>query len=285
MNYLTLNNGVKIPSLGLGTWLIDDKEVSDVVIDAINLGYRHIDTAQAYENEKGVGIGIKKSGIDRKELFITSKIKAEYKDFDSAYNSIIESINRLSLDYIDMMIIHSPQPWNEFRGEKRYFKENIEVYRALEKAYEEGIVKAIGVSNFFIDDLKNIIDNVKIKPMVNQVLAHISNTPFELIDFCKNNDILVEAYSPIGHGEILKNEAIIKLANKYHVSTSAICIKYVLNLGLIALPKARSYDHLKDNLDLDFNISDEDMETLKNLSPIENYGEHSFFPVFGGKLK
>lgn len=284
MKELTLNNGNKIPSIALGTWLIDDKEVTDIVDNAISIGYRHIDTAQAYENETGIGLGIKKNGINRNELFITSKIKAEYKDFDSAYNSILESLNRLQTDYIDLMIIHSPQPWTEFRGSNRYFKENIFVYKALEKAYNEGKVKAIGVSNFLIDDLTNILKNSTIKPMVNQILAHISNTPFELIDFCKENNILVEAYSPIGHGEILKNKIIIDIAKKYNVSPSSLCIKYILDLGLVALPKARSKEHLLDNLNVDFTLSKEDFDILKNIDQIEDYGKDSFFPVFGGKL-
>lgn len=278
-----LLNGVNIPKIGLGTWLIDNDEISDVVSNAISLGYRHIDTAQAYQNEEGVGIGIIKSGVDRKDLFITSKIAAELKDFDSAYKSIDETLEKLNLEYIDLLIIHSPEPWNDFRGSSHYFSGNIEAYRALEVAYKKGKIKAIGVSNFLQEDLENIINNCEIKPMVNQVLAHVSNTPFSLIEYCKKNDILVEAYSPIGHGELLKNKTLIEMAKKYNVSVSSLCIKYILSLGLVALPKAKSLEHLKDNINLDFNISDKDMELLKNMPKIDDYGEHSFFPVFSGK--
>lgn len=278
-----LSNSVNIPKIGLGTWLIDNDEVSDVVSNAISLGYRHIDTAQAYQNEEGVGIGIIKSGVDRKDLFITSKIAAELKDFDSAYKSIDETLEKLNLEYIDLLIIHSPEPWNDFRGSSHYFSGNIEAYRALEVAYKKGKIKAIGVSNFLQEDLENIINNCEIKPMVNQILAHVSNTPFSLIEFCKKNDILVEAYSPIGHGELLKNKTLIEMAKKYNVSVSSLCIKYILSLGLVALPKAKSLEHLKDNINLDFNISDKDMDLLKNMPKIEDYGEHSFFPVFSGK--
>lgn len=278
-----LSNSVNIPKIGLGTWLIDNDEISDVVSNAISLGYRHIDTAQAYQNEEGVGIGIIKSGVDRKDLFITSKIAAELKDFDSAYKSIDETLEKLNLEYIDLLIIHSPEPWNDFRGSSHYFSGNIEAYRALEVAYKKGKIKAIGVSNFLQEDLENIINNCEIKPMVNQILAHVSNTPFSLIEFCKKNDILVEAYSPIGHGELLKNKTLIEMAKKYNVSVSSLCIKYILSLGLVALPKAKSLEHLKDNINLDFNISDKDMDLLKNMPKIENYGEHSFFPVFSGK--
>lgn len=278
-----LSNSVNIPKIGLGTWLIDNDEISDVVSNAISLGYRHIDTAQAYQNEEGVGIGIIKSGVDRKDLFITSKIAAELKDFDSAYKSIDETLEKLNLEYIDLLIIHSPEPWNDFRGSSHYFSGNIEAYRALEVAYKKGKIKAIGVSNFLQEDLENIINNCEIKPMVNQILAHVSNTPFSLIEYCKKNDILVEAYSPIGHGELLKNNTLIDMAEKYNISVSSLCIKYILSLGLVALPKAKSLEHLKDNINLDFNISDKDMDLLKNMPKIEDYGEHSFFPVFSGK--
>ena len=280
MNF-KLNNGVEIPSIGLGTWLIENDKVANVIKDAVSIGYRHIDTAQAYENEEGVGVGIKECGIDRKELFITTKIRAEYKDYDSAKKSIDESLAKLKLDYIDLMIIHSPVPWAEFRtSEKNYYKENLEVWRALEDAYNEGKLKAIGVSNFHNDDLQNIIDNCKIKPMINQVLAHVGQTPFDIIDFCNKENILVEAYSPIAHGEANRIEEVQKLAAKYNKSFAQICLKYCLNLGLVILPKARSIEHLKDNFDLDFEISDEDMEVLKKVKPLKDYGDHDFFPVF-----
>ena len=278
-----LNNGVKIPKLGLGTWLIDNEKVVDVVKDALRVGYRHIDTAQAYGNEEGVGKAIRESGVPREEIFVTSKIAAEAKTYDEAYNSIVESLNKMGLDYLDLMIIHSPEPWAEFRGEKRYFEENKEVWRALETAYKEGKLKAIGVSNFLKDDLENILSSCKIKPMVNQILTHISNTKKELIDFCKEHDILVEAYSPIAHGAALKNETIKQMAEKYNVSVAQLCIRYVLELGLVALPKASTKEHIIDNSKVDFEISEDDMKILKNMETIENYGNDDFFPVFSGK--
>ena len=276
-----LNNGVEIPSIGLGTWLIDNNKVAETIKNAVKVGYRHIDTAQAYENEEGVGIGIKECGIDRKELFITTKIRAEYKDYESAKKSIDESLIKLGLDYIDLMIIHSPQPWQEFRiTENNYYKENKEVWRALEDAYNEGKVKAIGVSNFHVYDLKNLLEDCKIKPMVNQILAHVGQTPFEIIDFCQSEGIVVEAYSPIAHGEADRIVEVQEIANKYNKSFAQICLKYDLNLGLVVLPKANSIEHLVNNFDLNFHISDEDMNVLKNVKPLENYGEHDFFPVF-----
>lgn len=279
----TLSNSVKIPKLGLGTWMLTDSEAAQAVRDAVAMGYRHIDTAQAYGNEAGVGEGIRTCGISRDELFVTSKVAAENKSYDSAAQSIDETLRKTRLDCIDMMIIHSPQPWAEFRGEKRCFKENREVWRALEDAYKAGKVRAIGVSNFLEDDLENILNSCGIKPMVNQILAHISNTPLSLIDFCNKNDIQTEAYSPIAHGEALKNKAIADIAAKYSVTPAQLCVRYVLDLGMVALPKTANPEHMKANADVDFNISGEDLNTLKNFEKIKDYGEYSFFPVFSGK--
>ena len=281
--FFELSNGLKIPKVGLGTWLIDNDKVEEVVECALEAGYRHIDTAQAYGNEEVVGKAIRKSNIARQDLFITSKIAAEAKTYQEAYDSINETLNKMGLDYLDLMIIHSPQPWQEFRDDNRYFKENKKVWKALETAYQEGKVKAIGVSNFLKDDLENILNSCQIKPMVNQILTHISNTKTELIKFCKENDILVEAYSPIAHGAILKNENIIAMANKYNVSVARLCIRYIIQLGLVALPKASSKEHLIDNLKVDFEISEEDMEVLKAIKTIEDYGQDDFFPVFSAK--
>jgi len=279
----TLSNGVKIPKLGLGTWFIDDDKAEDAVKEAVKLGYRLIDTAQAYGNECGVGEGVRNCGLPRNEIFVTSKVAAEAKSYESAAASIDETLSKMGLDYIDMMIIHSPQPWAEFRVEKRYFEENKEVWRALEDAYTAGKIKAIGVSNFLQDDLENILADCKIKPMVNQILLHISNTNTELVDFCNKNGILVEAYSPIAHGEALKNDAITAMAKKYGVSTAQLCIRYVIQLGTVALPKTGNPVHMKDNANVDFEISDEDMKALKEMEHIDNYGEFNIFPVFSGK--
>lgn len=280
----TLSNGVQIPRLGLGTWFIPDGQAAEAVRKAVETGYRLIDTAQAYENEAGVGEGVRSCGIAREEIFVTSKIAAEAKTYESAAKSIEETIAKMGLDYIDMMIIHSPQPWSEWRqDDNRYFAENREVWKALEDAYEAGKIKAIGVSNFLKDDLENILSDCRVKPMVNQILLHISNTNLELIDFCKENHILVEAYSPIAHGEALKNGQITGMAEKYGVSPAALCIRYVLQLGTVALPKTADPQHMKENAAVDFVIEDADMETLKNVATIENYGEFSYFPVFSGK--
>lgn len=282
MKFQTLRNGIKIPVLGLGTWFIDDDKADKAIISAVKIGYRHIDTAQAYGNERGIGAGVKACGIPREELFITSKVAAEAKTYDAAAKSIDETLQKMELDYIDLMLIHSPQPWTEWRDEKRYFEENIQVWKALEDAYKAGKIKAIGVSNFLMDDLENLLAHCEIKPMVNQLLIHIGNTPAELIAYCKEQDIVVEAYSPIAHGEALKNETIVEMAQKYGVSVPQLCIKYVLNLGTVALPKTANVEHMQNNANLNFEISNEDMDVLKVLN-FKDYGEYSLFPVFSGK--
>lgn len=281
-NY-TLSNGVKIPKIGLGTWLIPDGEAAQAVRDAVAMGYRHIDTAQAYGNERGVGEGVRTCGVPREEIFITSKVAAEHKTYESAAKSIDESLAKIGMDYIDLMIIHCPQPWAEFRGERRYFTENKEVWRALENAYKDGKVKAIGVSNFLVDDLENILDGCEVKPMVNQILTHITNTPLELINFCREHDVLCEAYSPIAHGEALKNRLILSVAKKYSVTPAQLCVRYALQLGMVVLPKTSNPEHMKNNADIEFEISAEDMDILELAEKIKDYGEHSYFPVFSGK--
>ena len=185
-----------------------------------------------------------------------------------------------------MMIIHSPQPWVEVnQSSDRYFEGNLEAWRALTDAYKAGKIRAIGVSNFLQEDIDNLLENAEVKPMVNQVLCHISNTPLELIKYCQDKGIVMEAYSPVAHGEALKNPEIAAMAEKYGVSIAQLCIRYDLQLGMIPLPKTGNPAHMKTNGEVEFEISAEDMEVLKNVKKIENYGDSSFFPVFGGKLK
>ena len=279
MKDFILPNGNKIPALAYGTWLIKNENAKECVLMALQAGYRHIDTAQAYGNEVGVGEGIKASGLKREDIYVTTKVMAEYKSYKRAKKSIDDSLKRLGLDYVDLILIHCPQPWMLFRSKRRFFKENIAVWKALEEAYNEGKVKAIGVSNFLIDDLENIINNCKIKPMVNQILCHIGNTPTDVIKFCQENDIIVESYSPIAHGAALKDEKIKSMADKYRVSIAQLCIKYTLQLDTISIPKASSKEHIEDNAKLDFEISQEDMVELIKLNKID-YGEYAFWPVF-----
>ena len=213
-------------------------------------GYRHVDTAQAYGNERGVGEGVRTCGLPRNAIFVTSKVAAENKSYQSAMDSIDETLQKMGLDHLDLMIIHSPQPWAEWRGEKRYFEENREVWKAMEDAYKAGKLKAIGVSNFLQDDLESLLSSCKIRPMVNQILKHPS---------------------------------ILAMAADYAVTPAQLCVRYAIQLGTAALPKTGNPDHMKENAAVDFTISEADMNALMDLSFDDTYGEFSVFPVFSGK--
>ncbi|MDO5374548.1 MAG: aldo/keto reductase [Corynebacterium glutamicum] len=272
----TLSNGVEIPKLGLGTWFIDDSDAAQAVRAAVVAGYRNIDTAQAYGNERGVGEGIRTAGIPREELFISTKLAAEIKDYEGAVTAIDESLEKMGLDYVDLMLIHSPQPWSDFRGGD-YSAGNREAWRALEDAYNAGRIRSIGVSNFLQPDLENILESASVPPHVNQLLVHVGNTPSELISFCESKGILVEAYSPIAHGEMLKNEQVKEIAEAYGVSVPQLCIRYTIQLGTVSLPKTINPDYMSSNAQIDFVISNEDMDVLRNVAA-RDYGEHSVRP-------
>ncbi|MER6808765.1 aldo/keto reductase [Spirillospora sp. NPDC000708] len=277
----TLSNGVEIPRLGLGTWFIDDDKAADAVRAAVQIGYRNVDTAQAYGNERGVGEGVRTSGVPREELFVSTKLAAEIKDYDQALAAIDGSLEKLDLDRIDLMLIHSPQPWDDFRGGD-YAQGNREAWRALEDAHQAGKIRAIGVSNFQQHDLENILEGATVVPHVNQLLVHAGNTPAELLAYCESKQILVEAYSPIAHGAILENAEVRAMADKYGVSVPQLCIRYTLQLGTVSLPKTANPEHMRSNADVDFEISDADMDALRGLRDVD-YGDHSAFPVFSGK--
>lgn len=276
----TLSNGVEIPKLGLGTWLIDKADAEKAVKAAVEIGYRHIDTAQDYNNEAEVAAGIKASGVSRDEIFLTTKLAARYKSYKDSVAAIDGSLQRMGLDHVDLMIIHSPQPWGDFGKSDRFFAGNQEAWRALEEAQKAGKIRAIGLSNFQEQDIDNILKSCAVAPLVNQILAHVSNTPKELIRYSQQKGMLVEAYSPMGHGELFKNRQIVQMAEKYGVSLPQLCIRYTLQLDLVSLPKTANPDHMKNNADVDFAISEEDMTILKNMEKIKDYGEASMFPVY-----
>ena len=276
----TLSNGITIPKLGLGTWLIENDAAAELVRRAIEIGYRHIDTAQAYENERGVGAGIRASGIARDEIFLTTKLAAESKSLGDARDRIDGSLKALAVDHIDLMLIHSPQPWSEFRKGGHFLEGNLEAWRALEEAQAAGKIRAIGVSNFERIDLDNILDHASVKPTVNQVLAHVGNTPLDLIDYAKSKDILVEAYSPVAHGAVLGNANLSAMAESYGVSVAQLCIRYCLQLGALPLPKTTNPAHMRANAEVDFSISEADMNRLVKADRDTDYGEASRFPVF-----
>jgi diketogulonate reductase-like aldo/keto reductase len=276
----TLTNGVEIPQLGLGTWFIDDDQAAEAVRAAVAVGYRNIDTAQAYGNERGVGEGVRTSGIARDELFVSTKLAAEVKDYEGAVASIDESLAALGLEYIDLMLIHSPQPWDDFRGGD-YAEGNRQAWKALEEAHEAGKLRAIGVSNFREKDLDSLLETAVVAPHVNQLLVHAGNTPAQLLDYCADRQILVEAYSPIAHGAVLDNAELSAMAKTYGVTVPQLCIRYTLQLGTVSLPKTANPDHMRSNAQVDFEISASDMAVLKDLHD-QDYGEHAAFPVYSG---
>ncbi len=276
----TLSNGVQIPKLGLGTWMIDDSVAAQAVKDAVKIGYRHIDTAQAYGNEKGVGEGVRSCGLDREELFVTSKLAAEIKSYEEATATIDASLKTMGLEYLDLMLIHSPWPWASFGQEDRFFEGNKEAWRALEDAYKAGKIRAIGISNFQKEDINNLLESCTVAPMVNQLLAHVTNVPEALITYSQEKGMLVEAYSPMGHGELFKNAALQEMAQQYGVSLAQLCIRYTLQRALLPLPKTANPEHMKNNAALDFVISDEDMTLMNTMDEIKDYGEASMFPVY-----
>ena len=214
---------------------------------------------------------------------MASKVAAEHKTYEEAARSIDETLEKMGLTYLDQMIIHSPQPWREFREEKRYFEENKAVWRALEDAQAAGKVRIIGVSNFLRDDLENLLADCRVRPAVNQILLHIGRTDGELLIFCREQGILAEAYSPIAHGEALKKPVIAAMAEKYAVTPAQLCVRYVLQLGTVALPKTADPGHMADNAAVDFVIREEDMEALIHTAPTRDYGRFNIFPVFSGK--
>ncbi|WP_299528424.1 aldo/keto reductase [uncultured Streptomyces sp.] len=277
----TLANGVEIPKLGLGTWFIDDDKAADAVRAAVEAGYRNLDTAQAYGNERGVGEGVRTCGVPRAELFVSTKLAAEIKDYDRAVEAIDGSLEKLGIDYVDLMLIHSPQPWDDFRGGD-YARGNREAWRALEDAHRAGRIRSIGVSNFQRHDLENIAQDATVAPQVNQLLVHAGNTPSELLAYCESQEILVEAYSPIAHGAILDNARVRGMAEKYGVSVPQLCIRYTLQLGTVSLPKTANPAHMRSNAEVDFEISGADMDVLRDLDDVD-YGEHTVFPVYSGR--
>jgi diketogulonate reductase-like aldo/keto reductase len=230
-----------------------------------------------------VGEGIRQCGVKRAEMFVTTKLAAEIKSYKEAVTSIDGSLKKLGFDYIDLMIIHSPKPWPKFLEKEPYFEGNREAWKALEEAYKAGKLRSIGISNFEKADIDNILESCSVKPMVNQILVHISNTPEELIQYNHDKNILVEAYSPFGHGELFKNREVEAMAEKYKVSVSQLAIRYCLELALLPLPKTANPQHMKTNAEVDFVISGADMEVLKNVRQIQDYGENSRFPVYGKK--
>lgn len=268
----TLSNGNPIPKIGFGTWLLDEgEECYDAVADALRLGYRHIDTARAYHNEASVGRALRDSGLAREDVYVTSKLPAEAKAYETALAEFETTMNEIGLDYLDLYLVHAPWPWNEMG--KDYGPENREIWKAMEEFLASGRVRAIGVSNFDPDDLESLLPACETKPMVNQIRWFIGLDPSATVEKCAEHDIVVEAYSPFAHGLIVNHPELADIAASYGVSAPQLCIRYLLQKGAVVLPKATSTEHIRQNAELDFEISAADLAQLDALRDTEKHEE------------
>lgn len=262
--YVTLKNGVKIQSIGFGTWQAADGEVAyNAVKTALECGYRHLDCAAIYRNEASLGRAVRDSGIPREEIFVTSKLWTKKRGYENAKAAFEKTMDQLGLDYLDLYLIHWPASHTRFEDWKEI---NAETWRALEELYEEGKIKAIGVSNFMVHHLEALLETAKIVPMVNQIEFHPGFTQDGVVKYCKEKGIAVEAWSPIGSGRLLENELLAKIAAKYGKSVAQICIRFCLQNDVLPLPKSVTPSRIKENFDvLDFTLSDEDMAAIAGM--------------------
>lgn len=265
--YFVLHNGIKIPKIGFGTWQSKDgEEAYNSVLWALKNGYRHIDTAYVYGNEVSVGKAIKDSGIKREDIFVTTKLPSDIKTYEGCKEYFEKSLKNLDLEYIDLYLIHAPWPWSNVGQDCK--EGNIEAWKAMIDLYNENKVRSIGVSNFLINDIKPLIDATGFAPMVNQIRYFVGNRQQALTEFCKENNILIEAYSPLATGVILDNPKLKEIADKYEVSLAQLCIRFCLENGTLPLPKSVHEERIIQNIDVDFKISEEDMAYLNSLDGI-----------------
>lgn len=256
MNYVTLANGVKMPQLGYGVYQVTKEECKRCVLDALDVGYRAIDTAQSYFNEAEVGEAIAESGIDRKEIFLTTKVWIEHYGYEQAKESVLQSMEKLKTDYIDLVLLH--QPFADYYG----------AYRALEDLYEEGKLRAIGVSNFYPDRLVDIASFARIKPMVNQIETHPLNQQIEAHEWLKKYGVIHEAWAPFGEGRgnMFTNPVLQKLGDKYNKTVAQVILRWQLQRGIVVIPKSTHKERMAQNLDLfDFTLTNEDMQAIASL--------------------
>ncbi|MCU1472513.1 aldo/keto reductase [Amnibacterium sp.] len=260
----TMSNGVTIPKIGFGTWQIPNgSEAYDSVRTALEVGYRHIDTALAYGNEESVGRAVKDSGIDRDEIFLTTKCPAEVKDADGARRAFERSTSGLDLGPLDLYLIHAPWPWDAIGSDHR--AGNIEVWKVFEELYDQGRTRSIGVSNFEVDDLESLAGATDVVPHANQIRWFVGNTQDETTAYCRDKDILVEGYSPLATGELLDDADIARIAQRLGRSVAQVSIRYLLEKDVLPLPKSTTPSRIRENADVDFSLSAEDLAALDAL--------------------
>lgn len=256
MEFKTLSNGVQMTILGYGVYQVTKDECERCVSDALRAGYRHIDTAQSYFNDEEVGNAIQKSGIPREELFITTKVWVEHYGYDACRASVLESLHKLKTDYIDLMLLH--QPFSDYYG----------AWHALEDIYEEGKLRAIGVSNFYPDRLVDICSFAKIRPMVNQVETHPLNQQTEAKKWMDKYGVQIEAWAPFGEGRggLFQNEVLAAIGAKYGKSTAQVMLRWHIQRGVVVIPKSTHYERMVENFNVfDFTLTDEDMAAIAAL--------------------
>lgn len=257
-----LANGLEMPRLGLGVWRVNDDDATNSVKWAISNGYQLIDTAAVYKNEEGVGEGIRQAGVNREDLFITTKLWNADQGYESAHQAFNDSLERLGLDYVDLYLIHWP-----VEGK---FNDS---WRAMEEIYESGRAKAIGVSNFHQHHIEELMTTAKIKPMVNQIELHPTLTQVQLRDFLFKEDIAIEAWSPLGQGKILQNETLVEIGQKYDKTAAQVIIRWHLQSDIIVIPKSVHENRIKENFDVfDFELGEEDMDQIDSLNINERLG-------------
>jgi len=263
-NCYELSNGVKIPSVGFGTWQAAEGEGTvDAVKAALDAGYRHIDTAAAYKNEESVGRGVKKSGLARNEVFVTSKVWNTEHGYESTLAAFESSLQKLQMDYMDLYLIHWPNPL-KFRD--CWERKNAETWKAMEELYAAGKVRTVGISNFMPHHIDALLKTAKIMPMVNQIKLCPGETQDETVQYCREKDILLEGYSPLGTGKIFSVPEIRELSEKYQQTAAQLCIRWSLQNGWLPLPKSVTEKRIKENFRVfDFTISEEDMERISGL--------------------